>query len=178
MSYKSVALGWICSFYWPFNCLGEYILCSKFPLSLSHLCLSLALPISCCPPNEKWRQRNLLYRPASLPSPQQQQIKSEQRWTNRQKFTPLSLSISVSVDNNPDLCFPSCFHSQSPSASCPLQENKVSLWLLLTAESAHSSVLLSVLQSSAMSTALACSKKLEYMPRRIFTDPWSKEVWV
>ena len=88
--------------------------------------------------------------PQGLPFPQQQQIKSEQQRTYRQKFTPLSLSISVADDNNPDLCFPSCFHSQSPCASCPLQENKVSLWLLLTVKPAHLAAMVSVSQSSAL----------------------------
>lgn len=51
----------------------------------------------------------------------QQQIKSEQRWTNRQKFTPLSLSISTAVDNNPDLPFPLVF---SPKAPVPRAHSK------------------------------------------------------
>lgn len=53
--------------------------------------------------------------PGGLPSRQQQQIKSEQRWTNRQKFTPLSLSISTAVDNNPDLPFPLAFTPKAPA---------------------------------------------------------------
>lgn len=75
-------------------------------LSLFHFHLVSLSPHLMLPSNEKWGQCNLFYCPAGLPSPQQQQIKSEQHWANRQKFTPLSLSISATVDDNPDLPFP------------------------------------------------------------------------
>lgn len=127
ISRKSAAHGWRCSFYWAFSKFSELIFfLSPPPYHVSVLLFHVAplmksggSVISSIVP------RAYLF-PNSTRSSKRSAGPADRNSLPCRYQSPSLLTIIL-------ICaFPPPFHSQSPSASCPLQENKVSLWLLLT----------------------------------------------